>query len=274
MAIITEPSNRTSATRRVTSSARRRLLRSSLPVYLAVTLATIVAWHLLSFVVHPLFLPSPARVLEAARSEIASGALINHVRVSYMRVLVGWIIGAVVAIPAGIIGGRLPIVRRLIEPYLNFFRFIPPIAFLSLALIWLGIGEASKISLIIYASLFIVFLNTVAGAQSVDEEKIRAARCLGASRRQVLATVVIPASVPYIITGLRSAMGICFMTVVAAELVAASEGVGYLIYNSRLFARTDLIFLGIITLGIMGFVADFIFRVLTGRVAYRYGIKY
>lgn len=250
------------------------LRHSPWAIYVGVTVVTLVVWHLLSFVVHPLFLPSPTRVVAAAGEQLANGQLLEHVRISYTRVLTGWFVGAAVAIPAGIIAGRLRFVRRMIEPYLNFFRFIPPIAFISLALIWLGIGETSKISLIIYASLFIVFLNTVAGAQAVDEEKIRAAQCLGATRLQVLTTVVIPATVPHIITGLRSAMGNCFMTVVAAELVAADAGVGWLIYNSRLFARTDLIFLGIVTLGLMGFLADFVFRTLTGRFAFRYGIKY
>ncbi len=252
----------------------RRAWRSTFPMYVGVTIASVLLWHLLSLFMHPLFLPSPLRVLTAAGDEFASGALLGHIGISYVRVLTGWVIGSVIAIPAGIMAGRTSFVRRIIEPYLNFFRFIPPIAFLSLALLWLGIGETSKVSLIVYASLFIVFLNTVAGAQSVDEEKIRAAQSLGATRLQLLNTVVIPSTVPYIITGLRTAMGICFMTVVAAELVAADEGVGWLIYNSRLFARTDLIFLGIITLGLMGFVADFFFRLLTGRFAYRYGIKY
>lgn len=252
----------------------RRLRTSQTATYLFVIAATVLVWQVLSLFVSALFLPGPLAVVEAARELLTSGELLRHVGVSYGRVLAGWSIGAMLAIPAGIIAGRVRLIRIAVEPHLNFFRFVPPIAFLSLSLIWLGIGEASKIALIIYASLFIVFLNTVAGAQAVDEEKIRAAQCLGASGLQVLRTVVVPATVPHVVTGLRAAMGNSFMTVVAAELVAATEGVGWLIWNSRLFARTDIVFVGIVTLGVMGFAADLVFRQMVRPIEFRYSIKF
>jgi NitT/TauT family transport system permease protein len=256
------------------ASKLRRIHTTSGATYLYVVLATLGLWQLASLFVSNLFLPGPATVLAAGVELLASGELIRHVGASYGRVLAGWTIGAALAVPAGILAGRVNIIRRAVEPHLNFFRFVPPIAFLSLSLIWLGIGEASKIALIIYASLFIVFLNTVAGAQSVDEEKTRGAQCLGASRLQVLRTVVIPATIPHVVTGLRAAMGNSFMTVVAAELVAADAGVGWLIWNSRLFARTDVVFVGILTLGLMGFVADAVFRQAVRPIRYRYAIKF
>ena len=185
-----------------------------------------------------------------------------------------WIaIGCALAIPLGIVAGRWTWVRLALDPYVEFFRFIPPIAFITLFLIWFGLGETSKILLIVYTTMFVTFLNTMTGAMSVEPEKIRAAQCLGASRRQIFVHVVVPATVPHIVTGLRLAMGNAFMTVVAAELVAAQSGVGHLIWSSRLFAQTEFVFVGIITLGLMGFAANWALRKITARLAYRYSIQ-
>ncbi|MFD2093193.1 ABC transporter permease [Blastococcus deserti] len=253
---------------------RRPAMAGTWLTYFLAVVGALLLWQLLSLFVNPLFLPGPLQVGRSAVELTGSGELPQHVGVSYFRVLSGWVIGAVLAIPLGLLAGRVKLLRVALEPFLNFFRFVPPIAFLSLSLIWLGIGETSKIALIVYASLFIVFLNTIAGVQAIDEEKLRAAQCLGASRLQLLSTVIVPATIPDIVTGLRTAMGISFMTVVAAELVAAESGVGYLIYNSRLFARTDYVFVGIVTLGLMGLLADLVFRWATTPVRHRYAIKF
>lgn len=256
------------------AAREHRKVSSQVAVYLSVIVVSLVVWHVASLFISALFLPGPIRVATAAGGLLASGDLATHVSISYRRIGSGWALGSIVAIPLGILAGRVRVIGAAFEPHLNFFRFVPPIAFLSLSLIWFGIGESSKIALIIYASFFIVFLNTITGAQAVDVEKIRGAQCLGASKLQVLTTVILPATTPYIVTGLRTAMGNSFMTVVAAELVAANEGVGWLIWNSRLFARTDLVFVGIFTLGIMGTVADAIFRLAVKPTALRYGIKF
>lgn len=233
----------------------------------------VVVWYVVSRGMSPLFLPGPDLVAQAAVRLVADGTLPVDVWMSFRRVITGWVLGSAVAIPLGIMAGRISLVRTLVEPFVEFFRYIPPIAFLTLALIWLGLGEASKIGLIFYASLFIVFLNTMTGALSVDHEKLEASAMLGASHRQSLMSVVVPATVPNVITGLRVALGTCFMTVVAAEFVAAESGVGYLIWNSRLFARTDEVFVGIVTLGLMGLFADAGFRLLLRKVAYRYQVQ-
>ena len=188
-------------------------------------------------------------------------------------ILLGWVIGCAIAIPLGLVAGRSALVRAIFDPYVEFFRFIPPIAFITLFLIWFGLGETSKILLIVYTTMFVTFLNTMTGAMSVEPEKIRAARCMGATPRQTFVHVVVPATVPHIVTGLRLAMGNAFMTVVAAELVAAQSGVGHLIWNSRLFAQTDFVFVGIITLGLMGFTANWALKKIALRLAYRYNIQ-
>jgi len=163
-------------------------------------------------------------------------------------------------------------IRLFAEPVLNFIRFIPPIAFITLFLVWFGIGEKSKIALIMYATLFIVVINTMTGVLSVEEDKIRSARSMGASEWQILLYVVIPSTVPYMFTGVRLAMGTSFMAIIGAEMIASNEGVGFLIWNSRLFFRTDWIFVGLISLGLMGFLTDRLTAWIGRKTLNRYGI--
>ncbi len=241
--------------------------------YAILAVGTWAVWEAIAAASMPIFFPPPEEVALAFWTSLTNGTLVEHVLMSYFRILVGWVIGCALAIPLGLLAGRSRFVRAVLEPYIEFFRFIPPIAFITLFLIWFGLGEVSKILLIVYTSLFVAFINTLAGAMAVDVEKIRAAQCMGASARQTFIHVVVPATVPHIVTGIRLALGNAFMTVVAAELVAAQSGVGHLIWNSRLFAQTDFVFVGIITLGLMGFAANWALRQLTMRVAYRYNIK-
>jgi len=140
-------------------------------------------------------------------------------------------------------------------------------------MIWFGLGEVSKVALIVYTAFFTTFLATLAGAMSVEQERIRAAQCLGATRSQVFFRVVVPGTVPHIVTGIRLSLGLAFMTVIAAEFIAAQTGVGYMIFSARLFAQTEYVFLGIIVLGCMGFFANWVLRKLLSRIAYRYDVK-
>lgn len=254
-------------------SARRAAVIRVVLLYGGIAVWTLLVWMLLAAATKPIFFPTPIAVLKAGAELLADGSLVEYILASYGRILSGWLVGSLVAIPIGLLVGRIRLVRSIIEPYIHFFRFIPPIAFVTLSLIWFGLGETSKIALIIYTTTFVVILNTLAGVLSVEKEKIRAGQCLGASSRQILLHIVIPATIPYIITGMRLGMGNSFMTVVAAEMLAARSGIGYLIFNARLFMKTDQIFVGIITLGVMGIIADFLFRLLVSRFAYRYSIK-
>ncbi len=242
--------------------------------YLALGVGTLVGWAVLSSFTKPVFFPGPMATVSALVSMVSDGSLFRDIAVSYWRILAGWVAGCLAGIPIGLLVGRVPWTRVFIEPYIQFFRFIPPIAFVTLSLIWFGPGEASKVWLIIYTTTFIVIMNTLAGVLAVEKEKIRAGRCLGASEFQILWHVVIPATVPYILTGVRLAMGNSFMTVVSAEMITAQTGIGFLIFNSRLFMQTDRIFVGIIALGLMGLLADYLFRRLSARLFYRYQVRF
>lgn len=235
-------------------------------------LFVIGGWQIAASIYGPDIIPGPVATWNGAAELLADGSLLSYIGISFYRVFVGWVLGSLVAIPLGLIIGRVTIVRVFAEPFLNFIRFIPPIAFITLFLVWFGIGEQSKIALIMYATLFIVMMNTLTGVLAVEEDKVRAARSLGASEWQILIHVVIPATVPYMFTGIRLAMGTSYMAIIGAEMIAANEGLGYLIWNSRLFFRTDWIFVGLICLGLIGFLTDRLVGLLGRKLLYRYGV--
>jgi len=237
-------------------------------------LCALLLWSLLAWWVgKPAFLPSPARTLAGAVELLRNGDLQADVAASFGRIIVGFTVGTLLGIPLGLLMGMSPFVRIFMDPYVEFFRFIPPIAFVTLAVIWFGLGETSKIVLIVYTTVFMVAINTMIGVLGVEPDKRFAALCLGASRTQVFFHVIIPAVIPSIVTGMKIAMGNSFMTVVSAEMVAARSGVGYLIFNSRLFLLTEWIFVGIITLGIMGFISDRALRLLAATLLRRYEVR-
>lgn len=253
---------------------RRRRQRQRPLIYLGVVVLLFGGWEIASLFSTPLFLPAPGLVAQTGWHLLQSGQLLDDAGISLFRILVGWAVGAGIALPCGLLAGRIAPVRVAFEPLVNFFRFIPSLAFITLAVVWFGLGETATISLIVYTAAFFVFINVSAGTQRIDIEKIRAALSLGASRSQLVRTVIIPAAVPDIITGLRLAMGVSFMTVIAAELVDASSGVGYLIYSSRIYGESDVAFVGIFTLGIMGLLTDGVLRLLFYPWSYRYNVKY
>jgi ABC-type nitrate/sulfonate/bicarbonate transport system, permease component len=235
-------------------------------------LAVLGIWQLLALLYGEEIIPSPVKTAQGGYELLLDGTLPQYIGISLFRVLAGWTLGSLAAIPLGILVGKVGAVRTFIDPYINFIRFIPPIAFITLFLIWFGIGETSKIALILYATFFIVLLNTLSGVLSVEEDKIRSARSMGASEWQIVRHVLVPATVPYMFTGIRIAMGTSFMAIIGAEMIASNEGIGYLIWNSRLFFRTDWIFVGLICMGLMGFAADRSVAWIGGRWLSRYGV--
>jgi taurine transport system permease protein len=256
---------------------KRRALRfSSSPrlnkIGLAVlsVLCGVLLWDALSRYSSPLFLPSPAITWQAAKELLEDGTLINAVLASSARIAAGWALGVVVGIPLGVAMGRFAPIRQFLDPYIEFFRFIPPIAFVTLAVIWLGPGEAAKVALIFYTTVFIVTLNTIAGVQAVNPLRLRAAASLGAGPLQMLTTVILPSTVPFMVTGARIAMGNSFLTVVSAEIVSADNGLGALIWTARNFARTEWVFVGILALGLLGYLFDRLLRLAVAVLLRRY----
>ncbi len=218
------------------------------------------------------FLPSPFETITGAKEIILDGTLFQYILISLKRVCFGWGLGMLLAIPGGLIIGRMELLRRIFEPFIDFLRFIPAIGFLTLFLMWFGAGEKSKVILIMYATVFVILINTISGVLSIDKNRIQAARSLGASEVQIIYSVLIPSAIPYIFTGIRLGLGGAFTSIVAAEMLAAKEGIGFLIYTSRLYFRTDWIFVGLLTLGLMGYLSDRLIRLFGKAVLRRYGI--
>lgn len=233
----------------------------------------LLAWQFAAWYMGPTLIASPETTLTAAIELTRDGTLIDYTWDSLRRIGIGWSIGIVVGAPLGILMARVRIIRLLLDPYIEFFRFIPPIAFVTLAIAWFGIGETSKIVLIIYTSIFIVTINTIAGVMSITDSKLLAAASLGANKRQTFVSVVLPSTVPHIVTGARLALGNSFLTIVSAEMVAANSGLGALIWSSRNFGRIDWIFVGIIALGIVGFLFDRAIRIFARTALSRYDVK-
>jgi ABC-type nitrate/sulfonate/bicarbonate transport system permease component len=220
-----------------------------------------VLWHVVSvYVLASVLFPPPGRVIAKAFELASEGTLWENASISLRRILLGFFFGSLIGIPVGLAIGSFRVVRGILEPYTEFLRFIPATALITVAVIWFGIGEGSKIFLIIYTTVFIVIISTAAGVSAVAPNKIRAARSLGASRTQIFWYVALPATVPYILTGMRLAMGNSFVTIIAAELVAANAGLGKMIWDARLYMLVDQIFVALLVLGLLGFTADRLFR--------------
>ncbi|HEX6792798.1 MAG TPA: ABC transporter permease [Casimicrobiaceae bacterium] len=230
-----------------------------------------VVWHIVAtrLFVSVLF-PPPLPVLRKAGELIANGQLLVNVWASLQRILFGFALGSLIGVFIGLLVGSFVTVRRLLDPVVETLRFIPAVAMITVAVIWFGIGEFSKVFIILYGTVFIVIIATAAGVASIPVNKPRAAMSLGASRLQLFLFVTLPATVPYILTGMRLAMANAFTTIVAAELVAANQGIGTLLWQSRLYMEVDTVFVVLLTLAVLGFVVDRVFRWAIFTFAHHY----
>ena len=188
--------------------------------------------------------------------------LLEHVSISVYRVLAGVFFGALIGIPLGFAMGLSSVAKGLLDPVVEFMRPIPPLALIPLFILWLGIDETAKISLLFLAALFIMIIAARSGVSGVKISKVHAAYSLGASKFQVLKNVILPNALPEIFTGIRTAMGVCWGTVVAAELVAAEKGVGSMIMIAKNFLQTDTVVIGIIIIGLIGYGIEMVMRLL------------
>jgi len=225
-------------------------------------------WHLLSIsgLVDPVMLPSPADVFRSTVVLAKTGELQEHVGASLVRMALGYAIGSLLGIVLGVALGRSAFLESLVGPLLQMARAIPPLALVPLIIFWFGINEGAKISLIAWATFFPVWINTLLGVKGANPLYIRAGQSLGARRGTLLLRVVLPAALAPIFSGMRVALSISFTVLVAAELAGALAGLGYLIQTSSLSFRVDNIFVGIVALAILGFIADALFMAILYRV--------
>ncbi len=212
----------------------------------------------------PIWLPAPeavwSRLKEIATEGFRNSTLAEHLGFSLFRVIVGFILGSIVGIPLGYAMGLSDWFRGWFDPIVEFMRPVPPLALIPLVIIWAGIGEVGKIILLFLAALWIMAIGARSGVSGVRISKVHAAYSLGASKWQIMRHVIIPNSLPEIFTAARVAMGVCWGTVVAAELVAAEKGAGMMIMVASKFQSTDIVIMGIILIGIIGFTIDMLMR--------------
>ena len=210
-------------------------------------------------------LPPPSAIFAAAWELLSSGELLRHTRDSLKREMVAFL-WASISIPIGIAMGWWRSVDQQLDPLMEMLRPIPPLAWIPLSILWFGIGDAQNQFIIFLGIFFPILLNTINGVKGIELNLIRAARCLGASEGNILWRIVVKAAMPQIVTGIRVGLGVGWMALVAAELVGANSGLGFLINDARTVLRTDYIIVGMATIGLVGLLIDQAIREMGRRL--------
>lgn len=233
----------------------------------ATTLALLTLWELaVQFGwLDPLFTSSPLRILKTGYTMFADGSIYPHLAISGLELAVGYSLAIVVAIPLGILLGWYPRLNAAFDPTISALYATPRIALVPLIVIWFGIGLGSKFAIIFLSSLFPILINTIAGVQAVDRDFVKVGRSFGASDRQMFATVILPASVPFLLTGLRLGLGHALIGIVVGELYAAQAGVGFLIAMAGATFQTDKLMVGIILIAGAGVILTNLLRMIERR---------
>ena len=247
---------------------KQRRERIERQVYFAASFAILMLiWEACRAVglINPKLFPSIAAVVESCYIQACEGTLQQHMYASFLRVLISFSIGIFLAVVLGFLIGWFRIVRMLVDPGINFFRALPPIALIPLMIIFFGIGETSKIIVLSYAAFFPALVVIYQALVSLDPIYIRAARALGATNLEMFRKIILPQLVPHIITACRVSLGVCWATLVAAELIAAQRGIGAMMVEAQNFFQMPPLVLGIILIGIISLVMDAAVRWIEGR---------
>lgn len=253
--------------------ARRASRELSLFTISSLSVASLLwLWWAVTYfgLIEPLFLPSPQAVAKRGWLVLTQGymdsSLWQHLAASLQRIGLGLLAAVLTAIPLGIAIGRYRLARGIFDPLIEFYRPIPPLAYLPLIVIWCGIGELSKVLLIFLAIFAPIAIATATGVRTVDPSKIRAAQSLGASQAQLIRHVILPSALPDILTGIRIGLGVGWSTLVAAELIAATSGLGFMVQSAAQFLVTDVVILGILVIALIAFSLEMGLRALQRKL--------
>lgn len=244
----------------------------SFAVSAVVIAGLMLVWWYVTYVgwIKPLFLPSPQAVVQSFRDLLANGftgsSFWEHTWISTARVFGAFILACVIGIPLGIAMGMSPLARGIFDPPIEFYRPIPPLAYLPLMIIWFGIEETSKVLLIFLSMLAPIALGARAGVKSAAIEQIHAAYSFGATRWQVIRQVILPAAMPEIMTAMRIGIGFGWTTLVAAEMVASTAGLGYMVLSASKFLQTATVIMGIVVIAAIAYAFDHLMRFVERRV--------
>ena len=247
-------------------------LKQALPSLAVLTVLIGIWWGAVG-VTHSLIFPSPLKVVTGTVELVKDGTLWLHIGASLMRVAAGFLLAVIIAIPLGLWMGWVRGAYVTLNPLFQILRPISPIAWIPIAILWFGVGNTSPIFLIFISSVFPMIVQTTVGVHTIEKRYLRAAENFDVSRFKLLTQVVIPAALPQVIVGMRIGLGVAWLVVVAAEMIALRSGLGYLIMDSRNAGnRYDLVVAGMIIIGIIGLALDGVMRMLEGLklVRWRY----
>lgn len=240
------------------------------------TIATViiifVAWYIVTATgtFSETIIPSPKSVWESFIDVLLNGykgnSLLAHLATSMKRLMIAYLLVVVTAVPLGLLSGYNSKIRAILEPIVEFYRPLPPLAYYTILVLWMGIDESSKLALLFLAGFAPVYISCVSGVMRIKEDYINGARTLGAGKRQIFFYVIFPAALVDVFTGLRTALGVEYTTLVAAEMVAATVGMGWLVLDASNYLRSDTVFMGVIIMGITGIVLDRIIRFIEAKV--------
>jgi len=272
-AIISETENKKNGkNKKRTSNLRRRENMEEVGIGILTFLVLIVAWYVITKLklVSDVLVPTPFKVIKSIRVLIFDGykgtPLFKHLADSLYRLLYAYVLAGIFGIALGLASGYNRRIRAILDPLVEFYQSLPPLAYYTLLIIWLGIEDASKITLLFLAAFAPIYISSMSGVKGVKEDYINGAYTLGANKTQVFWHVIFPASLPYIFTGLRTSMAIAFGTLVAAEMVASVTGIGWMVFDASRFLRSDVIFAGLIVMGITSIILDRTIRFAESKI--------
>ncbi len=244
-----------------------RILRRCALVF-APWLVIVLVWYAIHFsgLVNPALLPTPHAVAARFWELLTQQRLPRDIWMSTQRVFLGLTFGILLAVPVGFILGWYREIRSFIDPLINFFRALPPIALIPLVIVYFGVDETAKIVILFYASFFAGVIVMYEGIAQISPIYVRVARTLGATDREIFAKVIVPLTVPHMLTAVRVALGVAWATLVASELIAAQQGLGALIQNASSFFQLDIIYVGIICIGFIALAMDLALRAVARRL--------
>lgn len=256
-----------------TGQVSRLIIENKYIQYLVSVTFLLVVWETVALFTSPLFLPSAIRTFSEMVSLIQDGTLQSNIAITVIRIFIGWSIGTVLGVTIGWALGYSPIARSIFEPYINFFRGLPPIIWVSLVVIWIGYNEIARVSLVAYAVFFVVVVGTIDSVLEVNEQRVRAARSLGASPLQAHLFVRIPASIPEVFSSIRVGLGIGAMSIIAVEMLISSDGIGHMVWMARTYLQTSHVFVGVIALGVVAYGMNYAYQILGAKLLGKYGVR-
>ena len=244
-------------------------------ISLSIVLIILLAWWVVSRmgIFSSYVFPAPEKVVKSFWKMLLSGELLKGMAVSTGRVLAGFGISFAVAFLLGVLSGLAPQLNPYYRHILEFIRYIPPLALIPLLILWFGIGEASKIIIIVLTAFFPIFLNTNSGLSQCDPKLIELGEALGMNKEDIFFKIRLPSAVPNILVGMRIGLGYSWRAIVGAEMIAAASGIGYLILDAQAMSRTDKVIVGIIVIGFVGYLTDVIFGLILKRLHHGGGVQ-